>query len=558
MQKSIKMFKENLEIDLKKLIATRMLVCANSGGGKSWAVRKLLEETYGTQAIILDMEGEFHTLREKFDFLLIGGIQGDLVLNPKATKLYPKIILEQNVSTILDMSELKHQERILFVRDFLNALMELPRNLWRPLLVVIDEVHKLAGQQEKQESTFAVIDLMAQGRKRGFCGILCTQRISKLHKDAAAEANNYMIGRTSLDIDMQRASDILGFKSKEQMLSLRNLTPGNFFVYGPAISNEITEVTVDKVKTTHPEPGALLDINITPPNAKIKSMLTKLNELPQEAAKQIKDLREAQARIRQLEIMLKQKPKSNEPDISALKALKTTELQLKNDLKIEQNETVRLHSQMTKIRKVVEHLQDLLPTENKVVFVKESQNPISPILKKPEAMPKPEKQIPIKNVANLESDLSLGKGEKSILSFLIVRPDTNFSTQQIGAMTGYAPTSGTFNTYLSKLSSLGLIERNQGSIKLVDELKAREAIGDFTHDFSLESWLNKLGAGPKKIYQILLENPMQEFTKEEIGEQTGYVASSGTFNTYLSELSTLGLITRSGGKIKLNEAIQGI
>jgi hypothetical protein len=38
------------------------------------------------------------------------------------------------------------------------------------------------------ESTEAVIRLMSQDRKRGFAGIIATQHLSKLHKDAAAEA----------------------------------------------------------------------------------------------------------------------------------------------------------------------------------------------------------------------------------------------------------------------------------------------------------------------------------------------------------------------------------
>ena len=40
---------------------------------------------------------------------------------------------------------------------------------------------------------------MSQGRERGYAGIIATQRLSKLHEDAAAEANNVIIGRTWLD-----------------------------------------------------------------------------------------------------------------------------------------------------------------------------------------------------------------------------------------------------------------------------------------------------------------------------------------------------------------------
>ena len=62
----------NLTINLPKLIDTRLLVQANSGSGKSWLLRKILEETHGkVQQIVLDLEGEFATLREKYDYVLI-------------------------------------------------------------------------------------------------------------------------------------------------------------------------------------------------------------------------------------------------------------------------------------------------------------------------------------------------------------------------------------------------------------------------------------------------------------------------------------------------------
>ena len=53
-------------IDLPRLLETRMLIQANSGGGKSWAIRRLLEQTAGhVQQLVIDPEGEFATLREK-------------------------------------------------------------------------------------------------------------------------------------------------------------------------------------------------------------------------------------------------------------------------------------------------------------------------------------------------------------------------------------------------------------------------------------------------------------------------------------------------------------
>jgi DNA helicase HerA-like ATPase len=57
--------------DLDRLVDTRLLVQANSGGGKSWLLRRLLEQTHGhVQHLVIDPEGEFASLREKFDYVL--------------------------------------------------------------------------------------------------------------------------------------------------------------------------------------------------------------------------------------------------------------------------------------------------------------------------------------------------------------------------------------------------------------------------------------------------------------------------------------------------------
>src|SRR2546425_11450362 len=227
---------QTVNIDLPTLLDTRLLVQANSGGGKSWLIRRLLEQSHGkVQQIVIDLEGEFATLREKYDYVLAGK-EGDTPADPRSAGLLAKKLLELNVSAIIDLYELHLQERKLFVRLFLESMINAPKQLWHPCFVVIDEAHKFCPEKEQSEASSAVIDLATLGRKRGYCAILATQRLSKLHKDAAAECNNKLIGRTTLDVDMKRASEELGFTTKEQALTLRELQAGEFFAFGPAIS----------------------------------------------------------------------------------------------------------------------------------------------------------------------------------------------------------------------------------------------------------------------------------------------------------------------------------
>src|ERR1700686_1347554 len=94
---------QSVSIDLPTLLDTRLLVQANSGGGKSWLLRRLLEQAHGKgQQIGIDLEGEFATLREKYDYVLAGK-EGDTPADPKSAALLARKLLELNVSAIIDL-----------------------------------------------------------------------------------------------------------------------------------------------------------------------------------------------------------------------------------------------------------------------------------------------------------------------------------------------------------------------------------------------------------------------------------------------------------------------
>lgn len=298
----------DVAIDVDRLLVSRLLVQANSGGGKSFAIRRILEQTFGRcQHIVLDPEGEFHTLREKFDYVLAGK-GGEAAATLDTAELLAVRLLELGVSAIVDISELG-QDRPAFVAKFLDALVGAPRELWHPVLVVVDEAHRYCPEQGKarrkaerkaiEDSAAAVVSLMDSGRKRGFCGVLATQRISKLSKDATAECNNKLVGR-SVEVDAKRAAEELGLSSRDAMQQLRKLRAGEFFVFGPALSDEIRTVRVGPVETTHPEAGKTATPP-TPPRAKVREVLGSLADLPKEAAEEARGAEQLRARVRQLE-----------------------------------------------------------------------------------------------------------------------------------------------------------------------------------------------------------------------------------------------------------------
>jgi len=283
--------------DLDVLLNTRMLIQANSGSGKSWLLRRLLEQTSGrVQQLVVDPEGEFATLRERFDYVLAAKTGGDTLAHPRAAKLLAERLLELGVSAVLDIYELKAHERVSFVKLFLEALVDAPKRLWHPVLVVLDEAHVFAPEKGSAESLQAVIDLATRGRKRGYCLVQATQRLSKLHKDAAAEMNNKLIGRSALDVDMERAGDELGLTKAGRQV-LRDLDAGEFFAFGPALTRTVTRVRVGPVVTSHPKAGSKLAGVVPPPTEKVKAVLSKLADLPVEAEQRERSVQELRQEI---------------------------------------------------------------------------------------------------------------------------------------------------------------------------------------------------------------------------------------------------------------------
>ena len=95
---------EKLDFDLPSLVDTRLLIQANSGGGKFWLPR-LIAERAGMQTIVLDNEGEFASLREAVDVLLVGN-SGELPANPRQAALLARRLLKYKVSAVVDLYEL--------------------------------------------------------------------------------------------------------------------------------------------------------------------------------------------------------------------------------------------------------------------------------------------------------------------------------------------------------------------------------------------------------------------------------------------------------------------
>ncbi|WP_170975919.1 ATP-binding protein [Rhizobium sp. FY34] len=240
------------KLDIEELLATRLLVQGNSGSGKSHLLRRLLEQSAPwVQQVIIDPEGDFVTLADKYGHIVVDGERTEAELIGIATR-----IRQHRVSCVLTLEGLDIEDQMRAAAAFLNGMFDADREYWYPVLVVVDEAQMFApsvggdvSEDARKMSLGAMTNLMCRGRKRGLAGVIATQRLAKLAKNVAAEASNFLMGRTFLDIDMARAADLLGM-DRRQAEMFRDLKRGNFVALGPALSRRPLPIIIGDVETS--------------------------------------------------------------------------------------------------------------------------------------------------------------------------------------------------------------------------------------------------------------------------------------------------------------------
>jgi len=239
-------------MDLEELLATRLLVQGNSGSGKSHLLRRLLEQSARwVQQCVIDPEGDFVTLSERYGHLVVDAARTEAELTRIAAR-----VRQHRVSVVLNLEGLDVEQQMRAAAAFLGGLFDADRDFWYPVLVVVDEAQLFApaaagevSDEARKLSLGAMTNLMCRGRKRGLAGVIATQRLAKLAKNVAAEASNFLMGRTFLDIDMARAADLLGM-DRRQAEQFRDLARGHFVALGPAISRRPLPVVIGPVETS--------------------------------------------------------------------------------------------------------------------------------------------------------------------------------------------------------------------------------------------------------------------------------------------------------------------
>ncbi len=274
----------NVEIDEKRLITERTFICSMTRYGKSYCIRKIAEESFGKIGIIIiDPEGEYTSLREKFPFLIIGK---DIPLNPDTAEFIAETVLKENLSIIIDSSTADTIDEQEFVKRFIDRFMDLELIKKKSYLFMIEEADEFAPEKGvyKSGSLRSVINLAKKGAKRGLGLILASQRPAMISKFVLSQCANQIIGHTEWSGDRKVLQQYLRIES-EVINKIAELKAGEFYFKGNFIQ-EPQILKINPVETTHLGGTPTL----SPPTTKeLKNIISKLSiSLPKVVEEKLK------------------------------------------------------------------------------------------------------------------------------------------------------------------------------------------------------------------------------------------------------------------------------
>src|SRR3990167_5497245 len=292
------------------------------------------------------------------------------------------------------------------------------------------------------------------------------QRLAKISKNVTAELLNRMIGMTFEGIDVESAANVLSVPKSEReafTTRIRNLSPGSFYCLGPAISRERILVSVGRVLTTHPEMGTAAAASPPPAPEKIRALLSKLKDLPQEAETKIKVEADLKQEIRSLKAQLAARPSAPPPAPKPVSQhdLKIVEVPFMG--KREMNKLEKLAAEVTKAQSHLGYTcQSLeIATRDMVATLERMKDGKSTNELRKASGLAPVKEVVAKVIAKVPRVFAapvngaiegapLSKCERGILTIL-AQYSEGCAIGKIALLAGYTRTSGSFINSLSSL-----------------------------------------------------------------------------------------------------------
>lgn len=220
----------DLDLDLEGIIGQCVAILGIRGSGKSNTAGVIFEELlrHRYPMSIVDIEGEYFGLKEKYEVLVVGTGDGvEIEIDADCAGEIAQVSMEKNVPVVLDLSGFLSDERTELLKAYLSSLWNLAGTLRRPYIIGIEEAHEFIPQGVKTELKEMIARIALRGRKRGLGGIIVSQRSAKVDKDVLSQAGMLFLHRVVHEVDMRVYAELLPWRKNEVKEIVNSLDTGD-------------------------------------------------------------------------------------------------------------------------------------------------------------------------------------------------------------------------------------------------------------------------------------------------------------------------------------------
>jgi len=540
-------------------------ILGKRGAGKSSTAVVLAEEMHaaGIPWVAIDPKGDWHGIRSDGDrpglpVPVFGGLHGDLPLTPAAGPLMARLVVERNMTCVLDVSDFDTKaDQVRFVTAFARELWKLIRHRTpQPLHLFLEEAEEFLPQVQRERGggeVPAMIGMYAklakQGRSFGLGVTLVTQRSASVSKDALSQTETLILHRTTSPHDKNAVSDWVddpAFRT-EVKASLSSLAPGEAWVLSPGFLGRSFRVQWRRRSTF--DSGATPTLGkMAAPRSTAKIDLDEIETLLSDVRAEAEqdDPKALRRRVAELEALLSAAAPSTEvevrevvPDWVTIAADELREC------------ATRASDYAAAAAKAAEDAVGVAANaqvEATRLLGKLNEHTTAPAASAP-PRPRP-RPVPAAPAERPPARINESSGEGRMLAALAEWPN-GLTRSQLATQAGLKKRGGTFGTYLSRLRTSGYVTVDGDKVDITDA--GLEAAGGRRPPKSAaelqDFWRARFSGGALRMFDHLVDVYPRYVTRDELAEAAGVARSGGTFGTYLSRLVSNDCAVTDGNEV---------
>lgn len=546
---------------------------ARKGAGKSYAASKLTEELLllGAPVVVIDPIGNWYGLRllpngkpSQFTIPVFGGLHGDIPIAADQGHQLGKLLVENDLAAVVDVSSFRKADRKRFVADFAEEFFHQSKMNPAPRMLVLEEAQLFAPQHPQggeERMLGAIEDIVRLGRNFGIGSCMISQRPQSINKEVLNQVEALFVGQLNASHERKAVEAwVMDHKAdKKWTEELPSLPVGTMIAWSPQWLKVMKKVKIGKKLT--------LDASATPELGQQKAF--KLAELD------VESLRLALA----------------PPEPVAAPGKKATVLLVQDDLQLAdlqaqleatraaaQRErlffTSHLQSLANDVGKIIEALQDLgerviahpalglmeqHAPEAKVFFLNERQEQH---LTKAEVRQERKLLKDVRIVKPTAEGEPLTGGALRMLQALAAFHPGTMTMAQVARAAKMTPSGGAFSKYWAQLKKGGYIESVDADLyhATAHGLKAlgtshkpvpREFLARVSY------WRERLSNTEARMLGFLVDGGRRWASKTELAKGVGMTASGGAFTGALGTLIRNRLVAKKGDLLEIHPWLKG-